>query len=367
MNPRDILLPDTTAIDRLYGEALGLLSELIAIPSFSREESGTADALQAFFTKNGLRTHRVGNNVWATNNHFAEGKTTVLLCSHHDTVRPAEGYTRDPFKPDVYEGRLYGLGSNDAGASLAAMAAAFTWFYPFEGLPFNLVFAGVAEEEISGKGGVEMLLPHLPRLDAALVGEPTGCQLAVAEKGLMVLDCTATGRAGHAARDEGENALYKALDDIQKLRNYRFEKTSPWLGEVKTTVTSIETPNKAHNVVPDRCTFVVDVRLTDAYTPQEVLDILRNLLQAEVQPRSMRLRATAIPDDHPLVQAGRKLGATAYGSPTLSDKALLPVPALKTGPGDSARSHTPDEYIYLHELRQGIVWYIDLLTNAYAV
>ncbi|MCC6412960.1 MAG: M20/M25/M40 family metallo-hydrolase, partial [Saprospiraceae bacterium] len=325
------------------------------------------DVLEAFFAKNKIKTSRVGNNVWATNKHFAEGKPTILLCSHHDTVRPATGYTRDPFDPEVYDDKLYGLGSNDAGASLASMAVTLGWFYFLEYLPFNLVFAGVAEEEISGSGGVESLLPHLPKIDCAIVGEPTGCRLAVAEKGLMVLDCTTDGRAGHAAREEGDNALYTALDDIDWLRNFQFEKMSEWLGPVKMTATSIETPNKAHNVVPDRCQFVVDVRLTDAYTPAEVLETIQQNLRATVIARSTRLRATAIDTSHPLVQAGLNLGASAYGSPTLSDKALLQVPALKTGPGESERSHTPDEYITFDELRQGIEWYIALINNAYAL
>jgi acetylornithine deacetylase len=319
--------------------------------------------LEGYFLDKGVATQRQGHNVWAQNLHFSPGKPTILLCSHHDTVRPNNGYTRDPFDPVIEDGRLYGLGSNDAGGCLAALAATFAAWYAVEDLPFNLVFAGVAEEEISGKGGVESLLPILPRLDSAIIGEPTGLALAVAEKGLLVLDCTAHGRAGHAARDEGVNALYAALRDIEWFRTFDFPERSPWLGAVKMTVTVVHTDNLAHNVVPDTCRFVVDVRLTEAYTPEAVLDIVRAHVGCTVTPRSTRLRATAIELDHPLVLAGRHLGKQAYGSPTLSDKAIVGVPALKVGPGESARSHTADEYIELAELRAGIEFYHNVLIS----
>lgn len=354
-------LPDTQARETLFQDALHCLQQLIACPSFSREEAATACILEEFFQEKNIPTQRDKNNVWAQNQHFDPKKKTLLLCSHHDTVRPNAGYTKDPFLPQIENGRLYGLGSNDAGASLVSLAAAFSWFYAQENLPCNLVFAAVAEEEISGRDGVESLLPHLPQLDCALIGEPTQMQMAVAEKGLMVLDAVAQGRAGHAAREEGENALYRALDDIQWFRTFQFPKVSEWLGPVKMTVTVIDTDNKAHNVVPDTCRFVVDVRLTDAYTPEEVLALIRTQVSSSVQPRSMRLRATGIPLEHPLVQAGLRLGRKLYGSPTSSDKALVGVPALKIGPGDSARSHTADEYITLQELREGINLYVELI------
>lgn len=356
-------LPDTQAINTLFEDALGLLQHLIATPSFSREEAATATLVEQFFQEKNIPTQRYKNNVWAVNRHFDPQKPGLLLCSHHDTVRPNAGYSKDPFLPQIENGRLYGLGSNDAGGCLVSLAAAFSWLYTAENLPCNLVFAAVAEEEISGRDGIESLLPHLPRLDCALIGEPTQMQLAVAEKGLMVLDCVATGRAGHAARKEGVNALYRALDDIQWFRTFQFPRVSEWLGPVKMTVTVIHTENKAHNVVPDTCHFVVDVRLTDAYTPEEVLEIIRAHVSCAVQPRSTRLRATGIPLEHPLVQAGLRLGRKPYGSPTSSDKALAGVPALKIGPGDSARSHTADEYIELQELREGIELYLELILD----
>ncbi len=349
--------------DQLADEAIELLKKLISAPSFSREEGATAAILDRFFEKKGIPTARLGNNVWAKNRHFDPEKPSFLLCSHHDTVRPAAGWTRDPFAPTIENGRLFGLGSNDAGGCLVGLAAAFCHFFETKNLPFNLVFAAVAEEEISGASGLESLLPHLPPLDSAIIGEPTDLQMAVAEKGLLVLDCEATGRAGHAARDEGVNAFYAALTDIEWFRSFDFPKKSDWLGSVKMSVTVIETPNRAHNVVPDRCRFVVDVRLTDAYSPGETLEIIRKNVRCSVVPRSMRLGATAIPFENPLVQAGLALGKRPFGSPTLSDKTLLPVPTLKIGPGDSARSHTADEFIWVEEIREGIDFYQFLLKN----
>lgn len=351
----------TPETDALAGAAIGLLERLIPTPSFSGDEAGTAALLDAFFAEYGIPTRRHTHNVWALNRHFSPEKPSVLLCSHHDTVRPNPGYTRDPFAPEIIDGKLFGLGSNDAGGCLVCLAAAFVAFYERADLPFNLVFAGVAEEETSGRNGLESLLPHLPPLACGIIGEPTRLDLAVAEKGLLVLDCTAHGKAGHAAREEGVNALYAALPDIDWFRRFRFERESEWLGPIKMTVTVIETPNRAHNVVPDTCRFVVDVRLTDAYTPEEVLDTIRRQVQCTVAPRSTRLRATAIAAVHPLVQAGLRLGAQTYGSPTTSDKALLPVPAIKAGPGDSARSHTADEYIFVEEIRAGVAFYRQLL------
>ncbi len=341
--------------------AVQLLTQLIATPSFSGEEDVTAVLIGAHLSAAGIVYKRHINNIWAVNQHFDAALPTVLLCSHHDTVQPNQGYTRDPFLPEIIEGKLYGLGSNDAGGCLVALLETFVHFYERDDLPFNLVFAAVAEEERSGKNGLEALLPFLPVLDCAIIGEPTQLELAVAEKGLMVLDCIATGRAGHAARNEGDNALYKAMRDTAWFSSFRFPKVSEWLGPVKMTVTSIETPNKAHNVVPDICNFTVDIRMTDVYTPDELLDIIRDQVESAVYPRSTRLRSTAIDLEHPLVQAGIALGKRPYASPTTSDKAITPVPALKVGPGDSARSHTADEYIFEQEITAGIRFYTDLL------
>jgi len=349
------------SIDILFHDSVQLLRQLISTPSFSREESETAALIGHFFAARGIAAQRVGNNIYARNEHFDPAKPTILLNSHHDTVRPNKGYTLDPFQPIEQEGKLYGLGSNDAGGCLVSLIATFLHFYPQQHLQYNLVLAATAEEEISGTGGVEMILPHLPPIDCALVGEPTQMQLAVAERGLMVLDCVAQGRAGHAARNEGENALYKALKDIQWFQQYEFEKNSELLGPCKFTVTSIETENKQHNVVPSQSSYIVDVRVNEQYSFEEILTIIRQQVQSVVTARSTRLRSTSIALDHPLVQAGLALGRSYYGSPTTSDKALMPFPALKMGPGDSARSHTADEFVYLKEIQEGIGLYIQLL------
>lgn len=353
-------MTDTAA---LYNNAVWLLKQLIATPSFSREEGATAAIIEKFLAKQGIAASRVGNNIFARNQYFDAAKPTILLNSHHDTVKPNKGYTLNPFEPLEQDGKLYGLGSNDAGGCLVALIATFLHFYPQQQLQYNLVLAATAEEEISGTGGIEMTLPHLPAIDCAIVGEPTQMQLAVAERGLMVLDCVAQGRAGHAARNEGENALYKAINDINWFRQYVFEKNSALLGPCKFTVTSIETENKQHNVVPAQCSYVVDVRVNEQYSFEEILQIVRQCIQSEVKPRSTRLRATAISLDHPLVKAGLSLGSSYYGSPTTSDKALMPFPALKMGPGDSARSHTADEFIFLNEIEAGIALYVQLLNK----
>ncbi len=338
-----------------------LLQQLIAIPSFSKEEDRTADLLERFLQERGVTTHRYLNNVWAKNQHFDPVRPSLLLNSHHDTVKPNKAYTLDPFEPSEKDGKLFGLGSNDAGGSLVSLIAVFLHYYNRTDLKYNIVLAATAEEEISGKNGIEMLVPELPPITAGIVGEPTQMQMAVAERGLLVLDCNATGKAGHAAREEGENALYKALSDIIWFRDYKFDKVSPLLGPVKMTVTVIETENKAHNVVPPLCHFVVDVRVNEYYTFEEILKIIGSHVQSDVQPRSLRMRSTSIELDHPLVKAGIQLGRTYYGSPTTSDKALMPFTTLKMGPGDSARSHTADEFIYLEEISEGIALYIKLL------
>ncbi|WP_018478004.1 M20 family metallo-hydrolase [Pontibacter roseus] len=345
---------------QLYLEVLDLLKQLIAIPSFSKEEDKTGDAIASFLEAKGVEVYRKLNNVWAFNRHYNPELPTLLLNSHHDTVKPNTGYTRDPFAAAVEDGKLFGLGSNDAGGCLVSLLATFLYFHDLENLRYNLVYAATAEEEISGKNGLELILPELGELEAAIVGEPTLMQLAVAEKGLLVLDCIATGRSGHAAREEGLNAIYEALPDIQWFQIYRFPKESEHLGPVKMSVTMVQAGTQ-HNVVPDRCQFTVDVRLTDAYTMEEVLAVIRQQVKAEVVPRSMRLKPSSIPMEHPLVQAGLELGRHTYGSPTTSDQAILSIPSLKLGPGDSARSHMADEFIYMNEIEEGIGLYIDIL------
>lgn len=347
----------------LSQEAIGLLRQLIATPSFSKEEQNTADIIERFLESKSVRTKTHLNNIWAQNLYFDPSKKTILLNSHHDTVKPNKSYTLDPFKPIEQDGKLYGLGSNDAGGCLVSLMAVFIHYYAKTDLKYNLVFAATAEEEISGHNGIEALVPRLGAINFGIVGEPTLMQMAVAEKGLMVIDATAQGRAGHAARNEGENALYKALNDIAWIRDYQFPKVSPLLGPVKMSVTVIETDNKAHNVVPAQCKFVIDCRVNELYSFEEILDILKSHLHSEIQPRSTRLRSTSIPLDHPLIQAGMKLGREYYGSPTTSDKALMPFPTLKMGPGDSARSHTADEFIFIDEIQQGIELYIQLLNQ----
>src|SRR5699024_1818723 len=287
-------------------------------------------------------------------------KPTILLNSHHDTVKPNSGYTRDPFSPAIEDGKLFGLGSNDAGGPLTSLIAAFVHFYPQEKLTYNLVLAATGEEEISGDNGLVSILGKIPEIDCAIVGEPTQMRMAVAEKGLMVLECTARGVSGHAARDEGENAIYTALRDIEWLRTYQFDKISDMLGPVKMTATVIEGGSQ-HNVVPDTCMFTVDVRSTDAHDNAEILNVIDQHMASEITARSIRLNPSFIPLDHPIVRSGDKLGLEQYGSPTLSDQSILPVPSLKIGPGKSARSHTPDEFIRLGEIKEGINIYITLL------
>lgn len=347
----------------LQSSAINLLRELIATPSFSKEEDQTAGIICRFLGERGIVHFRSGNNVWAKNKFYDINKPTILLNSHHDTVKPNKGYTLDPFSPIEKEGRLFGLGSNDAGGALVCLITTFLYYYNKQDLKYNLIIAATAEEEISGTGGIEALLPELGKIDCAVVGEPTQMQMAVAEKGLLVLDCIAQGKAGHAAREEGENALYKALKDIEWISSCKFSKVSELLGPVKMSVTVIETDNKQHNVVPAQCKFVVDIRVNELYTHEEIIETVKQHIQSEVKPRSTRLRSSSIALEHPLVKAGISLGRTYYGSPTTSDKALMPFPALKMGPGDSARSHTADEYIYVNEINEGIDLYIQLLNK----
>ncbi|MCE7993836.1 MAG: M20 family metallo-hydrolase [Roseivirga sp.] len=345
---------------KLTEKVIGLLKTLIETPSLSREEGETASLIEGFLNIEGVNCQRVGNNIWAMNKFFDPDLPSILLNSHHDTVKPNAGYTKDPFSAITENGKLYGLGSNDAGGCLVSLVATFLHFYAEENLCYNLVLAASAEEEISGKGGIESLLPHLPDIDFAIVGEPTQMHLAVAEKGLMVLDCVAQGKAGHAARNEGENAIYNAIQHIEWFRSFEFPRVSESLGPVKMSVTVIEA-GKQHNVVPDKCSFVVDVRTTDAYTNEETLAVIREHVDCDVTPRSTRLNPSGIGEDHPIVAAGKSLGRKTYGSPTLSDQALMPFASVKLGPGDSARSHTADEYVKLQEIEDGVNLYIKML------
>lgn len=341
---------------------INLLKSLIAMPSFSRNEQDAARVIRQFLTDSNVKIHSKVNNTWIKNLHWKDGLPVILLNSHIDTVKPASGYTRDPFSPDVENGILYGLGSNDAGAPLVTLLAVFMHFNAMENLPFNLIFAASAEEEISGTEGLASILSELGPLDLAIVGEPTKMQMAIAEKGLMVLDCLSHGKSGHAAREEGDNAIYKAIADIEKIRNYQFEQTSEILGAVKMSVTLINA-GAQHNVVPDLCSFVVDVRTNEFYSNQQAFEIIDQLIESEAKPRSFRLNSSGIPVDHPIVIRGISMGLNYYGSPTTSDQAVIPYPSIKIGPGDSARSHTANEYVLISELEEGFRIYVDLLSN----
>jgi acetylornithine deacetylase len=348
-------------IKQFGNDAIELLIQLIQTQSFSREEAGTADIIEQFLTQHGIAARRQGNNVWATSRAWDAAKPTVLLNSHHDTVKPGVAWTYPPFGATLEGDKLTGLGSNDAGASAVSLLAVFRYFYD-QPTAFNLICAITAEEEISGANGVKSILPELGEIDLGIVGEPTGMNAAIAEKGLLVLDGVARGRTGHAARNEGDNALYKALDDINWLRHYQFPKVSEMLGPVKMTVTQISAGTQ-HNVVPDECRYVVDVRPTECYTNEEILEIIRANVQAEITPRSTHLQSSGLSEEHPIVRKAVAMGKTTYGSPTLSDQALMRFSTLKMGPGDSARSHAPDEYILLSEIRSGIADYIELLSG----
>ncbi|WP_139923867.1 M20 family metallo-hydrolase [Hymenobacter sp. DG01] len=347
--------------EKLARLAIILLKDLIQIPSFSREEARTAAAISSFLRHNGVQPQRDANNVWAVSKHFDLAKPTILLNSHHDTVKPGATWSYDPFGGVVEGDKLIGLGSNDAGASAVSLLATFLYFeHQQTPPPFNLICAITAEEEISGANGIRRLLPLLPPIDLGIVGEPTQMDLAVAEKGLVVLDCVAHGRTGHAAREEGENALYKAVADILWFEQFRFPEVSELLGPVKMTVTQIQAGSQ-HNVVPDRCSFVVDVRTNELYSNQEVVELVRRHVTSDVTPRSTHLNSSRIALEHPLVQRGVALGRRTFGSATLSDQSMMPFTTVKIGPGDSARSHTPDEYILLSEIRAGVQGYVALL------
>lgn len=345
----------------LIDEVVDLLKSLIRIPSPSREEGAVADFLQHYIDSQGIKVHRKGNNVWCLSPGFSPMKPIILLNSHIDTVKPVEGWTKDPFTPVEEDGKLYGLGSNDAGASLVSLLRVFFELCRTE-QPYNLIFLASCEEEVSGKDGIESVLPDLPPVDFAIVGEPTGMRLAIAEKGLMVLDVTVSGTAGHAARDEGENAIYKALQDICWFRDYQFKRESLLLGPVKTTVTQINAGTQ-HNVVPDRCTFVVDVRSNELYSNEELFEIISKHISGEAKARSFRLNSSRISTDHPFVDKALLWEVETFGSPTLSDQALMPFPSVKIGPGESSRSHTADEYVLLQEIEEAIALYSVLLNE----
>ena len=353
----------TYDIPTLTSEAVGLLKSLISIPSVSRDEARAADCLQQYIEQQGMQTGRKGNNVWCLAPGFDLKRPTLLLNSHIDTVKPVQGWRKDPFTPRLEpNGKLYGLGSNDAGASVVSLLQAFLTLSRTT-QKYNLIYLASCEEEVSGREGIESVLPQLPPVSFALVGEPTEMQPAIAEKGLMVLDVTATGRSGHAARDEGDNAIYKVLEDIAWFRDYRFERVSPLLGPVKMSVTMVNAGTQ-HNVVPDRCTFVVDIRSNECYTNEELFEEIKKHIHCQSQARSFRLGSSHVPPEHPLVRRAVALGRTPFGSPTLSDQALMPFPSMKMGPGKSSRSHTADEFIFVREIEEAIGLYLELLDGA---
>lgn len=345
-----------------YAEYLFFLQNLISTPSISRNETDTAEVISSFFEKKGVKIERQNNNIWIYNRHFSDQKPTILLNSHHDTVKPNSGYSRDPFEPTIEDGKLFGLGSNDAGGSVVALSALFMEFYDREDLKYNLCLAITAEEEVSGVNGVESIIPLLKNIEFGIVGEPTNMRMAIAERGLMVLDCVAKGQSGHAARKEGVNAIYKALKDIAWFQNYQFERGSDLIGEVMMNVTIINS-GTTHNTIPAECSFTVDIRLNECYTHQEVLDIVRDNVECSAEPRSMRLKPSGISLEHPIVAAGLELGLEYFGSPTSSDQALMSFPTLKIGVGESARSHSANEFVYLQEIYDGIEIYKQLLNK----
>lgn len=343
----------------MYYEAIDLLKGMIARPSLSRDEKEVADYLEEAWKQAGHAPFRQGNNIWISTP-IDPAKPTLLLNSHIDTVKPAAGWTRDPFSPDETDGeRLYGLGSNDAGASVVSLYAAFCLLTQKE-QPYNLVFLASAEEEVSGKEGLERVLPLLPPIHFAIVGEPTGMEPAVAEKGLMVLDCTCIGKSGHAARNEGINAIYLAMQEIEWFRTYQFPEQSDFLGPVKMTVSIIQAGTQ-HNVVPDRCQFTVDIRSNEFYPNEKLFELIRKQVHCDIKARSFRLNSSRTDLNHPFVQRAVMMGKTPFGSPTLSDQALMPFPSVKIGPGQSSRSHSADEYIELREIREAIDTYVRLL------
>ena len=349
-------------LEKYSNIALETLKQLISIQSFSKEENDAADLMEEKLKSFGYKTYRKGNNVWAFNKVYQEGKPVLLMNSHLDTVKPNEKYIRDPYSPEIVDGKLYGLGSNDAGGCLTSLFATFLALEETD-QSYNRVFVASAEEEISGKNGFELVQDEIGRIDVGIVGEPTLMEMAIAEKGLMVLDCEAIGTPGHAARNEGVNAIEIAMKDIEWLHSYQFEKDSEMLGPVKMTVTQIDA-GKQHNVIPASCKFVVDVRTNEHYSNEEAYELIQEKLGSKVKARSFRMNSSGISLEHPLVKKGFRLGMKYYGSPTTSDQAIMKgFPTLKLGPGDSARSHTADEYIYVKEIGEGIEKYFNLLNG----
>ncbi|MBR6621390.1 MAG: M20 family metallo-hydrolase [Bacteroides sp.] len=340
-------------------EATTLLSSLIGIPSISREEEAVANFLQNYIEESGIMTGRSGNNIWCISPNFDLNKPTILLNSHIDTVKPVSGWRKHPFTAKTEDGKIYGLGSNDAGASVVSLFQAYRYLSATE-QAYNLIFLASCEEEVSGKNGIESVLQQLPPIALGIVGEPTEMHPAIAEKGLMVLDVQAHGKAGHAARNEGDNAIYKVLQDVQWFRDFQFEKTSSMLGPVKMSVTQINAGTQ-HNVIPDLCTFVVDIRSNECYSNEELYQEICSHVQSKVKARSFRLNSSHISADHPVVRRAVSMGRTPFGSPTLSDQALMKFPSLKMGPGNSSRSHTADEFILISEIEEAIRMYIELL------
>jgi acetylornithine deacetylase len=342
--------------DLAYTKAIQLLKELIRIPSFSKEEDKTASLIENWFKDNNINPNRIKNNVWCSNKFFDETKPTILLNSHHDTVKPNSSYSKDPHKPMIMDGKLYGLGSNDAGGCLVSLMVTFLHFYERQNLKYNLIMAGTAEEEISGENGLACLKELLPKIDFAIIGEPTEMNLAIAEKGLLVIDVYSGGTSGHAAHENIDNAIYNAIKDIEWFNTYKFTKISSRLGAVRMTVTQINSGTQ-HNVIPDKCHFVVDVRVNECYSNHEVFDIIEKQIQGKAVARSFRLNSSSISKEHPIVKAGIALGKEIYGSPTISDQALINCESIKIGPGKSTRSHSADEFIYLEDVKEGIELY----------
>ena len=345
---------------RYVNDAVELLKELIATPRASRNETEAADVMEQRMAQWGLNPQREANNLWAVSDNFNKAKQTILLNAHIDTVKPVKTWTRDPYEPEIIDDKLFGIGANDCGGGLVTLLQVFRILKGRE-LPFNLIYLASAEEEVSGKDGVERVLPLLPKIDVAIVGEPTGMQPAIAEKGLMVIDGYTKGVSGHAARNEGVNAIYKALDDLVWLRDYKFRKESPLLGFSKMTVTQVESGTQ-HNVIPDSLHFVIDVRTNEYYQNEFVFSFLQKHMQNSIlKARSFRLHSSSIPTDHPLVKRCVKLGMKPFGSPTLSDQALMPFPSFKLGPGESSRSHSANEYIRISEIERALDTYLKII------
>ena len=348
--------------EEYVSDAVELLKKLIATPSVSRNEKDAADIMEQTIRSYGFEPQREANNIWILDPHYDESHPTLLLNAHIDTVKPVASWTRDPFSPDVEDGVLYGLGSNDCGGGLCSLLQIFRMLIQ-KPQHYNLIYLASAEEEVSGKDGITRALPLLPHIDLAIVGEPTGMNPAVAEKGLMVLDVIAHGKSGHAARNEGVNAIYEALDDMRWIRDYKFEKVSEFLGPTKMTLTVVNAGTQ-HNVIPDKCTMLVDIRTNEFYDNEEVFEFIRQHLKSEVKAHSFRLKSSRIDPEHPLIKKCVAMGMKPFGSPTLSDQALMHFPSFKLGPGESSRSHSANEFIRISEIRDAITKYETLLDGA---